>query len=208
MSRNGLLMVISGPSGSGKGTIIGEYLKNAGSTFLSVSATTRHPREGEVDGKNYHFLTEEAFQEKIDNHDMLEWARYCDHYYGTPKSPVEEHLANGDDVILEIDVVGAMNIKRQHPEGVYIFVLPPSLEVLKKRLSARGTETEDVVAQRLKVARGEIAKAGNYDYLVTNGALEEAVDQLRAIVWAEKSKMSRKAEMIDEVFINDSISNS
>lgn len=200
-SNRGLLLVISGPSGSGKGTIIGEYLKKAPSTFLSVSATTRQPREGEINGKNYHFLTQEAFQTEIDQDNMLEWAQYCDHFYGTPKAPVEEHLQKGEDVILEIDVVGAMNIKKNHPEGVYIFVLPPSFEVLQHRLSARGTEPEEVVAQRMATAQKEIKKVGEYDYLVTNGALEEAVEQLRAIVWAEKSKMSRLEEKINEVFV-------
>jgi len=201
--NDGLMIVISGPSGSGKGTIIGEYLKTAPPTFLSISATTRTPREGEVNGKNYHFLSKEAFQEEIENGNMLEWANYCENYYGTPKKPVYENLQNDRDVILELDVVGAMNVKKNHPQGVYIFILPPSMEILKNRLSGRGTETADVVEKRLLAAKKEISFTPQYDYLIVNEDLPKAVDNLRAIIWAEKSKMSRAEEMINEVYIND-----
>ena len=199
--KDGLLIVISGPSGSGKGTIIGEYLKTAPPTFLSISATTREPRVGEVNGKNYHFMSKEAFKQEIDGNNMLEWAGYCENFYGTPKKPVYDNLQNNQDVILELDVVGAMNVKKNHPQGVYTFVLPPSMEILKDRLTSRGTEKADVVEKRLKAAKKEISYTPQYDYLLVNDGLSKAVDNLRAIIWAERSKMIRATEIINEVFM-------
>ena len=193
--HDGVLVVISGPSGSGKGSVISEYIKTAPPTFLSVSATTRTPREGEVNGQNYYFLTHDQFQKEIEEDNMLEWARYCDNFYGTPKKPVYDHLKNAGDVFLELDVVGALNVKKNYDDAILIFVLPPSMEVLKERLKGRGTETAEVIQKRLLTAEKEMEKMSSYDYLLINDDLHTAADNLKSIIWAEKSKMKRLLEM-------------
>ncbi|MCM1023645.1 MAG: guanylate kinase [Prevotella sp.] len=200
MSR-GILMVVSGPSGCGKGTVLAEIIKS-GNVFYSVSATTRSPRPGEVDGVNYWFLTKEKFEETIANDGMLEYASYCGNYYGTPKKPVEDMLEKGCHVILEIEVQGAMKIKEKCPEAVFVFILPPSLKELRRRLEKRGTETAEVMEKRLGEAAGEIAHAYKYDYAVVNGELSEAVDDLRAIIRAEELKSDKIKNTIDEVLEN------
>ena len=198
--KHPLLLVVSGPSGSGKGSMLGKYLESAADTFYSISATTRNMRPGEVDGVNYHFVSEEEFKARIEKDAMLEYARYCDHYYGTPKAPVEENLAAGRDVILELDVAGAMKIKKIRPDGIFIFTLPPSMEILRKRLVGRNTEEEDVIAKRLQVAVEEIRQAHCYDYIVVNDDLDAAVRDFAGIVAAEKARTERNQNFIDEVF--------
>lgn len=188
-NEKGLLLVISGPSGVGKGTVCRELLNDT--TVLSVSATTRAPRDGEKDGVNYFFYDKKKFENMIENNELMEWAEYCDNYYGTPRSFVEEHINQGKNVILEIEVQGAMRIKEEHPEGVYIFILPPSLEELRNRIIGRGTETEDVIDNRMAQVTRELSFAGEYQYLVENDKIEQAVEDIRSIIRAEKSKTER-----------------
>lgn len=197
----GLLLVVSGPSGCGKGTILSEILKNE-KIFYSVSATTRNARPGEVDGVNYHFLTKIEFENLIENDGMLEYALYCDNYYGTPKKPVEDMLNEGKHVILEIEVQGAMKIKEKCPDAKFIFILPPSLKELHRRLNKRGTENEEVIEKRLNEAAGEIKQAYKYDYALVNGELSVAVDDLLAIIRAEELNVKNKNNIIDEVLEN------
>ena len=162
--KKGLLLVISGPSGAGKGTICGEYLKkHAGECALSVSATTRAPRDGEKDGVNYYFLSMKEFEERISGDGFLEHAVFCENRYGTPKAPVMEMIESGKDVILEIEVQGAMQVRSHYPEGVFIFVLPPSKKALEERLRGRGTETDEVIAKRLERAQKEYSFVEKYN---------------------------------------------
>ena len=197
----GLLIVVSGPSGCGKGTILAEIL-NDEKFFYSISATTRNPRPGEVDGVNYHFLTKEKFENLIETDGMLEYASYCDNYYGTPRKPVEDMLNEGRHVILEIEVQGAMKIKEKCPDAKFIFILPPSLKELRKRLNKRGTESEKVIEKRLNEATSEINQAYKYDYTLINGDLSEAVDDLLAIIRAEELSVKNTNNIIDEVLKN------
>lgn len=199
--NKGMLIVVSGPSGCGKGTVLAEILKSD-RIFYSVSATTRSPRPGETDGVNYYFLTKEKFVQLIEEDGMLEYASYCGNYYGTPKRPVEDMLEQGKHVILEIEVQGAMKIMEKRPEAVFVFILPPSLKELERRLNKRGTESEDVIKKRLSEAAGEIKLAYKYDYAVINGELSEAVDDLKAIIRAEELKTINSQNNIDEVLEN------
>lgn len=199
--NKGLLIVVSAPSGCGKGTVLHEILKDD-SFYCSVSATTRKPREGEINGVNYYFLSKEEFEQKIKDDAMLEYAQYCENYYGTLKQEVDSNLEKGKNVILEIDVQGAMQIKKQRPEGVFIFMLPPSVKELERRLRKRGTETDDVIALRVAEAEGEIKQASKYDYVMVNAALEDAVEDFKTIVNAQKFKAERAENLIDEVLNN------
>lgn len=199
--NKGMLIVVSGPSGCGKGTVLAEILKSD-RIFYSVSATTRSPRQGETDGVNYYFLTKEKFEKLIEEDGMLEYASYCGNYYGTPKKPVEDMLEQGKHVILEIEVQGAMKVMEKCPEAVFVFILPPSLKELERRLNKRGTEAEDVIKKRLSEAAGEIKQAYKYDYAVINGELEKAVDDLKAIIRAEELKSTNSKNNIDEVLEN------
>ena len=187
----GLLIVISGPSGAGKGTICKQLLENNSELKLSVSATTRSPRAGEVDGVNYYFITKEDFEHKIECGDFLEYAQVYDNYYGTPKSNVEEMLEKGKDVILEIDIQGALKVKENFEEGIFIFILPPSMEELKQRIIKRGSETEESLMKRFKSAYKEINFVSKYNYAVVNDEVDLAVEKLEAIICAEKCRVDR-----------------
>ncbi len=197
----GRLIVFSAPSGCGKGTMLAEILKDD-SYFLSVSATTRAPREGEVDGENYYFLTKEKFEELIADNGVLEYAEYCDNYYGTPLKPVEEQLNAGKNVILEIEVQGAMKVKERIPDALMVFVMPPSVGELRRRLEKRGTESQEVIDKRVSAASDEIKCAEKYDYVIVNDALEDAVNDFKAVIKAEKQKAKYAGELIDEVIKN------
>ncbi|MBR5586925.1 MAG: guanylate kinase [Clostridia bacterium] len=198
MSSRGILMVVSGPAGVGKGTVCKQFLKDNPQVKLSVSATTRSPRPGEQHGREYYFLTKEEFEEKIKTDNLLEYVCFVGNYYGTLKSAVEEKLSAGEDVLLEIEVEGAMNVKKKFPDSVLVFVLPPSFEELKNRLIGRGTETPEVVEKRLTRAKEEFLCAENYDYVILNDTVEAAADRLYTILSAEKLKVSRNKTLIEE----------
>lgn len=182
MKREGVLVVISGFSGAGKGTLMKNLLKKYDNYALSISMTTRKPRKGEQDGREYFFATKEEFEEKIKNDGLIEYACYCDNYYGTPKDYVQKMLADGKDVILEIEIQGAMKVKEKFPQTLLLFVMPPSAEELKKRLIGRGTETEEVIAKRLHRAAEESLGIESYDYIVINDDLDECTERLHAII--------------------------
>ena len=195
----GVLVVVSGFSGSGKGTIMRRLLEKYDNYGLSISATTRQPREGETHGKEYFFQTTEEFENMIRQGQLIEYAQYVGNYYGTPKAYVEEQRNLGKDVILEIEIQGAMKIKEQYPDTVLLFVTPPSAEELKRRLVGRGTETEDVIESRLVRAVQESEGMDLYDYLVINDDLETCVDEVHAIIQSEHDKASRKEEFIERI---------
>lgn len=199
--NKGVLMIVSGPSGCGKGTILAEILKND-NFYYSISATTRQPRPGEADGINYHFLSKEKFEELIKNDGVLEYASYCDNYYGTPRKPVEDMLNAGKNVILEIEVQGALNVMKKCPDAVSVFILPPSMKELRRRLNKRGTESEEVIEKRLAQAEREIKAASEYDYIMINGELELAVQDLLSIIKAQELKKSNSEYLINEVLNN------
>ncbi len=199
MSKKGLLIVLSGPSGSGKGTVLRELLKEEENIFLSVSATTRSPRPGEENGVHYFFLSREEFEAEIANDGMLEHACYCENYYGTPKKPVFDRCDNGQDVILEIEVQGAMQVLEKQKEAVSIFIMPPSLTELRERLIGRQTEDMETVERRLATALEEMKYAKQYDYIVVNDSIQEAVKDIKAILQAEKLKSGRMEEFLQTV---------
>lgn len=195
MKKKGLLIVVSGPSGTGKGTICKELIKR-NDYWISVSATTRFPRKGEVEGKNYFFLSKESFAKKIEKGDFLEYAEVYNNYYGTPRSNVIEKLENGKDVILEIDIQGALKVKESYPEGVFIFILPPSMEELKNRIEKRGSETPESLLTRFKSAYEEINYVSKYNYAVINDMLDDAVKKIEYIIEAERCRVDRIKEGI------------
>lgn len=186
MNKPGVLIVFSGPSGAGKDTVLKELMAGEPNIVLSISATTRAPREGEQDGKDYFFLTRPQFEEMIQQGEMLEHAEYCDNYYGTPRRPVEEALAQGKDVILEIEVAGASQIIRSCPGCVSIFLMPPSLEVLENRLRRRQTDSEEAIQKRLAKAKEEMGHASAYSHVVVNNELDKAVAEVAAILRSHK----------------------
>ena len=182
MNHRGLLIVISGFSGAGKGTLMKKLIDNYDQYALSISMTTRAPREGEVDGREYFFSTREQFEDKIKQGGFIEHAQYCGNYYGTPKDYVEEQLEAGKDVILEIEIQGAMKVKEQFPDAVLLFVMPPSIAVLHQRLIGRGTETEDVIVERLQRAEEEAVGIEEYDYIIINDDLDTCVRELHELL--------------------------
>ena len=190
MKKSGVLTVISGFSGVGKGTIVKKLVAEQGYS-LSISATSRLPREGEVHGREYFFLTREEFHSMIENNGLIEWAEYVSNFYGTPKSYVEERLTEGKDVILEIEPQGALKVKKQYPDAVLIFIVPPSAGELEKRLIGRGTEAAEVISKRLKRAAEETTFISNYEYIVINDDLDEAVSDIHHIIQAASHRRER-----------------
>lgn len=192
MTEKGLLLVLSGPSGVGKGTVKSAIVKNQVFPFeYSVSMTTRKPRPGEINGEDYFFVSEERFKQAINQEELLEYNRYVNNYYGTPLAPVKKMLNEGKDVLLEIDVNGAQKVRKQMPDGVFIFLTPPDLHTLHQRLENRGTESEDVIMGRIRQARQEILVMQDYDYAVVNDTVANAVDHIKAIVDAEHVSVNR-----------------
>ena len=198
MNNRGILFVLSGPSGSGKGTAIKELMGRR-PLKLSVSATTRAPRPGEVDGVQYYFLSKEEFERRIADGEMLEYVNYCGNYYGTPKAPVEESLAAGQDVLLEIEVTGAKNIRTLAPEATLLFVFPPSMKELRRRLEGRGTEDAATIERRLAVAKEELRQYGLYDYVVLNDTVESCADQIETIMEAQKRASRYMGQIMERV---------
>lgn len=191
MNRKGLLIVVSGPSGAGKGTICKKMLESNTKIMASVSATTRAPRAGEEDGRNYFFINKEHFEEMKEQDEFLEYAKVYDNYYGTPKKYVLDNLNCGNDVLLEIDIAGALQIKESFRDGVFIFILPPSMEELKKRIVGRGTESEEDIKKRYGAALDEIHQVIKYDYAVINDDVDRALIDVESILRAERCKVSR-----------------
>lgn len=199
--EKGLLIVVSGPSGAGKDSIINEVIKNPNiNAWISISMTSRALRGKEKEGKDYFFVSREEFEENIKQNNLLEYAEYNGNYYGTPKSKINEYLDNGIDVILNIEIQGALQIKQLVPEALFIFIMPPSMEELKKRLINRGTDSEEKILKRFKTAYQEINEVTKYNYVVVNDELDKAVNKVTSIMLAEKCRTDR----IEEVFLNNS----
>lgn len=196
MKEKGLLIVISGPSGAGKGTLCKALFEKNNNLCFSVSMTTRSPRHGEEDGVNYFFVSKEKFENMIANNEFMEYALVYDNYYGTPMKYVEDLLLKGRDVLLEIDIQGALKVKEVYKEGVFIFILPPSMEELKNRIKKRGSETEESLVKRFKAAFKEINFVSKYNYVVVNDTVECAVQKLESILIAEKCRVDRYKEGI------------
>ena len=199
MNQKGILIVVSGFSGSGKGTIMKELLKRYDNYALSISATTRQPREGEEDGREYFFKTREEFEKMIAKDELIEYARYVDNYYGTPRAYVEEQLDAGKDVILEIEIQGALKVKEKFPETLLLFVTPPNAKELRNRLVGRGTETMDVIDFRMNRAKEEAEGMDQYDYLIINDVLQDCVEQMHRIIQGEHRRSFRNIEFIENM---------
>ena len=200
--KQGIIVVVSGPSGAGKGTVCKCLTNKNPGIFLSVSATSRQQAEGEIDGQTYYYLTEDDFKARIKNNEFLEWATYNGNYYGTLKEKVENQTAQGNDVILEIDVQGAMQIKKTYPHAVLVFILPPSWQELEKRLIDRNREDMEQIQKRLETARKEIPFADKYNYIIVNDDLETATKELESVITAEKVK-AQSCKNIVEQFKNN-----
>ena len=195
---SGKLFVISGPSGVGKSTVVKKVMDVVSNLHFSVSATTRPQRPGEVDGKNYFFVSKEEFCSMIEREELLEYAEYVGNYYGTPEAPIDAALREGQDILLDIEVQGALNVKRRRPDAVLIFMMAPSFTELEKRLSGRGDTAPDIVANRLAHAKWEFSHAHEYDYLVVNGEVDTAVSEIVSIITAEKCKMKSRIHVLKE----------
>ena len=198
----GSVFIISGPSGSGKDALLAELFKKCPEIKFSISSVTRGMREGEKEGVKYNFISREKFESMIENDELLEYNLYVDNYYGTPKKPIEDAVQNNQDIFIEVDVNGAQIIREKLPEAISIFVLPPSFEELKRRLSARGTETEEIITLRMAAALDEIKRAGEYDYIVVNDDLLTAVDNIIAIINGSKFCLKKQKYIINEVLKN------
>lgn len=200
MDRRGILIVVSGFSGSGKGTLMKELLSRYAEKYaLSISATTRQPREGESDGREYFFKSKEDFEKMIAKEELIEYARYVENYYGTPRGYVEEQLDSGRDVILEIEIQGALKVKERFPDTLLMFVTPPNVQELKSRLVGRGTETMEVIESRMRRAAEEAQGMDQYDYLIVNDDLDTCVDEMHTIIQGEHHRSTRNAEFMREI---------
>ena len=199
MKRKGILIVVSGFSGAGKGTLVKKLVERYDNYALSISATTRQPRPGEEDGREYFFLKKEQFEQKIAENGLIEYACYCDNYYGTPREYVEQQLSEGRDVILEIEIQGALRIKEQYDDALLLFVMPPSAAELRRRLVGRGTEPEEVIEKRMRRAAEEAQGIGAYEYIVVNDNLETCVGQLHEIILAAHNTPVRNREFIENI---------
>ena len=196
--KRGILMVVSGPSGAGKDTVCQELIKRNSNIWISISCTSRKPRKGEIDGESYFFLTEEEFEKKIDAGYLLEYAKYNGNYYGTPKDKINEYLDKGIDVILVIEVQGAKKIKELVKDAIFVFILPPNMKELKRRLTNRGTEDKEVILNRFKTAYQEINELSKYNYVVINDQVDKAASKIESILISEKCRIER----IEEVFVS------
>ena len=199
--NKGRLIVFSAPSGCGKGTMLEQILKKE-DFCVSVSATTRSPREGEQDGVNYYFISKDEFIQRIGEGKFLEYAEYCGNFYGTPMDKVNEMLEKGKNVILEIEVQGAVKVMQKRPDALSVFIAPPSINELRRRLHKRGTETDEVIEQRIAQASNEVALAAKYDYIIVNDALEDAVDDFFHVVRAEQLRADKRPEIIADIIRN------
>lgn len=199
MNRKGILTVVSGFSGAGKGTLMKALMSKYDNYALSISATTRKPREGETDGKEYFFKETEEFEKMIEEGQFIEYAKYVGNYYGTPKAYVDEQLSNGKDVILEIEIQGALKVKERFPETLLLFVTPPSADELERRLTGRGTEDEKTIRSRLSRASKEAEGVEEYDYLLINDSLDECVDTMHNVIQSEHYKTSRNLDLIENI---------
>jgi len=199
MKQKGVLVVVSGFSGAGKGTIMKALLEKYDNYALSISATTRDPRPGEEDGREYFFMTEEQFEELIEKDQLIEHARYVNHYYGTPKSYVESMMADGKDVILEIEIQGALNVKKKYPDALLVFVVPPTAGELRSRLTGRGTETEEVIEKRLRRALEESEGMDSYDYILVNDTVDACVEKLHSLIQSQHLRTSDNGERISQM---------
>ena len=196
--KQGLLIVLSGPSGSGKNTVCDEVKKNNKNIWESISMTSRKPRKGEIDGKSYYFVTEEEFKKNIEDDNMLEYAKFAGNYYGTPKKNIQKHLDKGDDVILVIEIQGALQIKQKVAQALFVFLLPPSMKELKRRLIDRNTESSSKVMERFERAYKEINELSKYNYVIVNDNVKDAAKKLESIILAERCRVDR----IEEVFLD------
>lgn len=215
VNGSGLLIVVSGPSGAGKDTICNKVIEQSDNMWLSVSMTSRNPRGTEKEGENYFFVTKEEFEKKITEGKLLEYTCYNNNYYGTPKDKLEDYLNNGIDVILVLDIKGAINIKKLVPSALFIFIMPPDMETLKKRLIERKTESKEKVIKRFTEAYNEINNYNKYNYVVVNDEVESAVNKVKSIIQAEKCRVERieeikldnKEELIHEILIDKNFNN-
>lgn len=195
----GILVVVSGFSGAGKGTLMKALLEKYHNYALSISATTRSPREGEQDGREYFFVTRDKFESMIEERELIEYAQYVNNYYGTPRQYVFQQMADGKDVILEIEIQGALKIKERFPEALLLFVMPPSADELKHRLTSRGTETADVITARLHRAAEEAAGINSYDYILVNDQIDTCVEEMHQLIQAQHNKVSNNLDFIEQM---------